>query len=236
MLRKILRSITWGGLVTYLALCSNAVFAAAFASYPVVVISETNNGDDPPDCRGILDQAGGPPEVTLDLDNDGIQDICLGSNSTTCANPVNIDCAESTLGSNGSLCSHESTNFFMGGDPTVTTNNGNPVGDDFRDEAVSVSASLLGEPLVIGFQGVSSNAALTGYFEMQIDDVDGTNCSYSFGNAYVDDGVEGLNYGDTPPEPPSRGAVPVPTMPLYGLVLTAVGLLLVAWRGIGRRG
>ena len=92
-----------------------------------------------------------------------------------------------------------------------------------------------GTPLVIGFQGVSSNAALTGYFELQINDVDGTNCSYSFGSAYVDDGVEGINYGDTPPIPPGPGGpVVVPTLPVFGLILTMLGMVLAVFRHRGK--
>jgi hypothetical protein len=67
---------------------------------------------------------------------------------------------------------------------------------------------------------------------LQINDLDGTNCGYNFGNAYVDDGSTGINYGDIPASP--RAATTVPTMSLYGLMLTTLGLLLLGSRHLRR--
>jgi hypothetical protein len=232
MSRQIAQRIANSIFITFLAFSSGMVFAQANASYPVNVISESNNGDNPPNCSGINSESGGPPEVTLDLDNDGIQDICLGSNATSCSDPINLDCSASTVGS-GSFCSVQNVvNRLMASNPVAAANFGNPVGPNFIPSATSISVPLLGIPLVIGFQGVSSNAALTGYFELQINDLDGTNCGYSFGNAYVDDGSTGINYGDIPASP--GAATTVPTMSLYGLILTTLGLLLLGSRHLRR--
>ena len=234
MSRQIAQRIGNSIFITFLAFSSSVVFAQADASYQVTAISESNDGTDPPNCSGILNAAGGPPEVTLDLDNDGIQDICLGSNTTnSCVGSINLDCSAS-LG-NGSSCSEQDsapTNRLMDSNPFAAANFGNPVGPIFRTSANGIDGSFLGTPLVIGFQGTSSNAALTGYFELQINDVDGTNCSYSFGNAYVDDGSTGINYGDIPAS--AGAATPVPTMSLYGLILTTLGLLLLGSRHLRR--
>jgi hypothetical protein len=208
MSSQIAHRITSSIFITLLAFSSSTVMAQADASYPVKVIFETNDGSNPPNCSSqIFNKAGGPPEVTLDLDNDGIQDICLGSVSLSCSDPINLDCSSSSLGS-GSDCSEQNSSptRLMDSNPVAAANFGNPVGPIFDTTANNITVPLLGIPLVIGFQGTSSNAALTGYFELQINDVDGTNCSYSFGNAYVNDGSSGINYGDTPP-PPSDGPV-----------------------------
>jgi hypothetical protein len=230
MSRKSTQRITANVFIALLAFSSSAVFAQADASFPVIIISETNDGTDPPNCSGILNAAGGPPEVSLDLDNDGIEDICLGSSSLSCSDPINLDCSASTTG-NGSLCSlQNAATRLMDSDPVAASNFGNLVGPNFVPGPTSISVPLLGTPLVIGFQGVSTNPAVTGYFELQINDVDGTNCGYSFGNAYVDDGSTGINYGDI-----SRGAATaVPTMSLYGLILTTLGLLLLGSRHLRR--
>jgi hypothetical protein len=234
MSRPIAQRIVNSIFITFLAFSSSMVFAQANVSYPVNVISEFNNGDNPPNCNEIFNEAGGPPEVALDLDNDGIQDICLGSDTElSCVGPINLDCSASAEG-NGANCSEQGSNpnRLMDSDPFAAANFGNPVGPIFRTSANGIDGSFLGTPLVIGFKGTSSNAALTGYFELQINDVDGTNCSYRFGNAYVDDGSTGINYGDIPAS--AGAATTVPTMSLYGLMLTTLGLLLLGSRHLRR--
>ena len=78
----------------------------------------------------------------LDLDNDGIQDICLGSNTfDTCSSPVNLDCAASTVGG-GSDCSEQNTSDLMAGDATVTANDGGAVGPNFENSATSIAVPL----------------------------------------------------------------------------------------------
>ncbi len=223
MPRQIVQRATKCIFMALLALCSTSILADADAAYSVVVISESNDNIHS-DCESINDITDGPPEVTLDLDGDGTHDICISSASSSCSGTVNFDCSSADGNSD---CSGNPGRTFMDGDASVGTNNGSPVGPNFYSTVDSINASL-STPLVVGFQGASSNPNLTGYFEVQINVVNPDTCSYSFGNSYVDDGRAGINYGDTTSSGADGGApTAVPTMSLYGLMLTALGLLLV---------
>ena len=210
---------------------TTTALADAFATFPVDVIEELNDGSEPAGCD-INQLSGGLPEASFDLDGDGFADICFGSNANTCSGTVNFDCSAASGNSNCSLQTNVEGGF-MDGDATAATNNGNPVGPNFDDSPTSITVAI-GTPLVVGFQGASTNASLTGYFNFQIDDVDGTNCSYTFGSVYVDDGSEGLDYGDTVGGP-SPSATAVPTLSQWGLILLSMLLLGVASVSLYRR-
>ncbi|GEM_PF-1176323 len=180
--------------VVALTSCFSIAGAAGFG-HPVTVIESLNDGNVPVSCGVMNSNANGVFEVSLDVDEDGIEDICLGSGSNTCAGGFNFDCAS---GLNNSLCSTEdnnTSNTLMAADVRLSTHLGDAVGPNFINSTDSTDGVPTGEALVIGFLGSSNYPGLRGYFGLNVDETD---CSYTFTNAIFDDGDGSILYGDEP--------------------------------------
>ena len=169
---------------------------AVGSSFDVSVIDSVNDGSVPAGCS-INSGAGGIAEVSLDLDEDGIADLCIGGGDppANCSADFNLDCS-SVAG--GSLCSAEEDSVnstFMAGDFSYSSRFGDQVGPTFVAETGSVDGPFGDTLLAVGFSGASSNPGLLGYFIMRIN---GADCSLGFGRAIFDNGDGVLAYGDRP--------------------------------------
>ena len=178
--------------VVALTSCFSMAGAAGFG-HPVTVIGSVNDGNVPIGCGALNNNAGGVYEVSLDLDEDGFEDICLGSSTNSCAGGFNFDCAS---GLNHSQCSTEGViDTFMAGDATQSTNLGDFVGPNFSPEPDAISGVQAGQVLVVGFDGSSLYPGRKGYFGLSVNVSD---CSYIYTDVIFDNGDGNLLYGDRP--------------------------------------
>jgi hypothetical protein len=163
-------------------------------SFQVNVIEAVNDGGLPIGC-GNNSAVGGIEEMSLDLDNDGVADICIGGavSAPNCLTPFNFDCSGTNA---GSLCSTEQDSEIgeiMGGSLFLADKQGDEVGPNFRIFAESIDGLFVDNPLVIGFLDASSSPQTIGYFSLTINSND---CSYEFGRSFLFDDDEVVIYGD----------------------------------------
>ncbi len=189
--------ILWKGVVfgvLFLPLAAGAVGDV----FEVVSIDSLNDGSVPVGCSGAVNNAaGGVFEVSLDLDSDGVEDICLGSGSASCDAGFNFDCVSATGGSQCSIQNNllGQNNEFMEGDLLLSTRAGQAIGPLFVNATESTDAVMADTDLVFGFQGASNHPGVEGYVGLRVNSSD---CSYQFTGAYFDSGDDSLGYGDVP--------------------------------------
>lgn len=171
-------------LATVLSLFISSMSQAAIVG-PVNVLSQTNNGTAPAVCLGGLNTgSGGVAEMALDLDQDGVADICFGSASNFCTAGFNYD----ALSLNTTRMMATGGSIMDGANASLTFWNGKAVGP-FQAATGSVNSAnigIQGAPMVFGFQG-GSNTALTevGYFSFTVN----ADCSINFGKVDIASGA-----------------------------------------------
>ena len=189
---------------------------------PVNVLT-VSDGIKPAECVGGMGAvAGGIAEMSLDLDQDGVVDVCFGSYDTACGANFNFD----AYTANGTILSTQDDvlgNSIMGGVNPVTLAfwNGQPVGPNFQAASGSTSSANIGqpdEPLVFGFRG-GSNTATTEYGQFSFT-VHSADCSITFGSVDYQNGSN--TYSSIVAAVTSVATIP--TLSFWGVMLLS-GLL-----------
>jgi hypothetical protein len=152
---------------------------------PVNVLNQVNDGSIPGVCGAPGDvnaSVGGVPEMSLDLDQDGVADVCFGSASNNCNSGFNYDAI--SLGTT-KLMTTNGNSIMDGANATLAFWNGQAVGP-FQAVTGSISSASIGVPdvpMVFGFQGGSNSAATdVGYFSFTVKSSD---CSVNFGRVDI---------------------------------------------------
>lgn len=210
-------------------LCTAASHAAIVG--PVNVLSQVNDGSRPAVCVGSLNvNIGGVSEMSLDLDQDGVADVCFGSATNNCSAGFNYD----ALSLNTTKLMATGDVIMNGANATLTFWNGQAVGP-FQATSGSINSANIGQPdvpMVFGFQGGSNTAATdVGYFSFTVKSAD---CSISFGKVDI---AAGANTFSNAVAASTATATPVPfTSPIGLLLMTSlIGLFGVA-QVRGRKG
>lgn len=146
---------------------------------PVNVLSQVNDGTVSLACSGINSNVNGVAEMELDLDQDGVADVCFGSVSNVCTAGFNYD-AKSLP---GTLLMSTGGSIMNGLNATLAYWNGLPV-DPFQASSGNIGSAQIGVPdvpMVFGFKGGSSAGSVNqiGYFSFTVNSSD---CSISFGS------------------------------------------------------
>ena len=151
---------------------------------PVNILNQINDGTIPQVCGAFGDvnaNVGGVSEMSLDLDQDSVADVCFGSISNTCTAGFNYDAvslANTRLMTTG-------FSIMNGTDATLTFWNGQSVGP-FQGASGPIGSAPIGipdVPMVFGFQGGSNSAPTdVGYFSFTVNSSD---CSISFGSVDI---------------------------------------------------
>jgi hypothetical protein len=206
-----------------LSLFISAVSHSAIVG-PVNVLSQVNDGTVPAVCVGSLNRsAGGVAEMALDLDQDGIADICFGSQTSSCTAGFNYD----ALSLNTTRMMSTGGSIMNGTNATLTFWNEQEVGP-FQVASGSISSANIGvqgSPMVFGFQG-GSNTALTeiGYFSFTVN----ADCSINFGS--VDIASEANTFSNAVVATPTA-ATPVPTFSEWSLIfLISLMMMFGLWK------
>ncbi len=136
---------------------------------PVNVLSQVNNGTRPAVCvgGGLNASAGGVAEMALDLDQDGVADVCFGSQSASCGANFNYD----ALTLNTTKMMSTGGSIMNGTNATLAFWNGQAVGP-FQGTTGSIGSANIGQPdvpMVFGFQGGSNSpATAVGFFSFTV--------------------------------------------------------------------
>jgi len=214
----------------FLAYCT---FANASIVGPVNLLEQVNNGTRPVLCGSLSLNAvaGGIIEMALDLDQDGVVDVCLASGHAHCNAGFNFDASTH----NGTLLSSQSG---PGGSIMGATNltlafwAGQVVGPNFQAASGVTGSSNFGQtdqPLVFGFRG-GSNTATTEYGMFSFT-VDSTDCSITFGS--VDYASGGNTYSNIVAAVVTTvAATPVPTLSAWALLILSA---LIGFISISKR-
>lgn len=171
-------SLAASALLSLFSLASQAAIVG-----PVNVLSQVNDGTRPAVCvgGGLNVGAGGVAEMALDLDQDGVVDVCFGSTSGGCGAGFNYD----ALTLNTTKMMSTGGSIMNGTNATLAFWNGQAVGP-FQGASGSISSANIGQPdvpMVFGFQGGSNSAATAvGYFSFT---VKGSDCSINFGKVDI---------------------------------------------------
>jgi hypothetical protein len=197
---------------------------------PVNVLSQVNDGTVSSACSGINSNVNGVSEMELDLDQDGIADVCFGSASNVCTSGFNYD-AKSLSGT--LLMSTNGFSIMNGSNATLAYWNGLPV-DPFQATSGNIGSAGIGVPdvpMVFGFKGGSSagSANKIGYFSFTVNSSD---CSINFGS--VDMAASSNTFSDAVvASAPTPAAIP--TLGEWAMILLASLMGLFAFSRIRRQ-
>jgi len=171
-------SLAASALLSLFSLASQAAIVG-----PVNVLSQVNDGTRPAVCvgGGLNANGGGVAVMALDLDQDGVADVCFGSGSASCGANFNYD----ALTLNTTKMMSTGGSIMNGTNATLAFWNGQAVGP-FQGATGSIGSANIGQPdvpMVFGFQGGSNSAATdVGYFSFT---VKGSDCSINFGKVDI---------------------------------------------------
>lgn len=172
--------------------------------------------------------------MALDLDQDGVVDVCFGSyTANSCPDGFNFD----AITFNGTLLSTQDSifNSIMGGtDASMATWEGQEVGPNFQVSSGSTSSAnigIIGEPMVFGFRGGSNTPATeVGYFSFTVNE----DCSIDFGSVDYKTGSNTFSRSVQAGAKPPVSAQSIPTMPVFMSLATACFMALMGFAGIRR--
>ena len=213
-------SLAASALLSLLSMGSHAAIVG-----PVNVLSQVNDGTRPAVCvgGGLNANAGGVAEMALDLDQDGVADVCFGSQSASCGANFNYD----ALTLNTTKMMSTGGSIMNGTNATLAFWTGQAVGP-FQGTTGSIGSANIGQPdvpMVFGFQGGSNSpATAVGFFSFT---VKGSDCSINFGKVDIAANSNTFTNAVVAGAVGAVAAIPV-TSPIGLLVMAS----LLGWFGV----